>query len=671
MTAQGIAVNSWANEPSEEVLIRYGAGPAGLPGISIPTVFAGTVTKYSNLPALHYKDSKDAPWTVYTWREYFEECKLRAMGFLSYGLPRFASVAILGFNHPEWFFSCIGAIFAGGLSAGVYPTSTPESILHVLLNSDCGIVIVEDKTQMAKLVSIMPRLPLVACVAQYRGAVDAALADQLRGLSPHPAGLTVCTSGELRERAVQANNLEALQARMADQHVNQCSTLIYTSGTTGPPKGVMLSHDNITWTAHIMAQQYGIGAGDRLISYLPLSHVAAQMLDIHGPIMCGAQVYFAQPDALRGSLKDTLCQVRPTVFLAVPRVWEKMMEAMTAIGRAAGCCRRGIASWGRGIGARAFEAILHKLSLPCCFCCANCVVLQKVRSALGLDQCKIQLTGAAPITQATLEFFSSFNIPLFELYGMSECSGPETIQFPGLHKPRTCGPALPGTELRIDHNPARDKPEEGEIIWRGRNVFMGYCRNPEATAATIDADGFLHSGDVGKLDSDGFLSITGRIKELIITAGGENIPPVLIEDEVKQHLSVISNIMLVGDKRKFLTCLITLKCQQNPDGTTYSHDLVPSVTRELAEAGIPDITNVNQLAPDQPHFPAFAKFIDTGMQRANSKAASAAQKIGKWTLIPTDFSVPEELTATLKLQRAKVAQKYANEIELMYAGADG
>jgi len=361
-----------------------------------------------------------------------------------------------------------------------------------------------------------------------------------------------------------------LDARIGNTRPGHCATLIYTSGTTGNPKAVMCSHDNVTWTARGTLSyfpRYGKAVEERLISFLPLSHVAAQIVDIHVPMSIAAHspgncvVWFARPDALKGSLTVTLQAAHPTAFLGVPRVWEKMQEKMTSIAAKSGGLKKTIAAWAKSKGFEGFKAgeVGGAGLLPSMHVLAEKLVFNKVKLALGLDKCGLFFSAAAPISPDTINFFGSLGIELMELYGMSESSGPATVCRYNYRKVGSVGIPYSGVEVKLDHVDGRDPAGEGEICLRGRNVMMGYLKDPEKTREAIDEKGYLRSGDVGRLDQHGMAYITGRIKELIITAGGENVAPVPIEDTLKRECPAISNCMLVGDHRKFNSIVITLK----------------------------------------------------------------------------------------------------------------
>jgi long-chain-fatty-acid--CoA ligase ACSBG len=406
---------------------------------------------------------------------------------------------------------------------------------------------------------------------------------------------------------------------------------------------------------------------DRLVSYLPLSHIAAQMLDMHMPMESGCQIYFAQPDALKGSLVTTLKEVRPTTFFGVPRVWEKMYAKLQEIAKSSTGIKKKLSTWAKKQAALHWESLEYgnagKVKSPPMYFLAK-KLLHKAHVALGLDRCYAFYVSAAPIEVKILKYFMSLDIPIMELFGQSECTGPHTVNMYDGFKVGTVGRPLLGTETKLD-------PVTGELCYRGRHVFAGYMKMDDQTHSTIDADGWLHSGDVAVLDADnhphvpppsGFMSITGRIKELIITAGGENIPPVLIEDALKDAMPALSNAMVIGDKRNFLTVLLCLLVEVDEDGVA-SNKLTGMALETSREIGS-DATTTTQ-ARD---CPKWKTYFDNGLKAANSKSTSNAQKVGKWALLDTDFTEKgTELTPTLKLKRSVAAEKYKPIIDALYA----
>jgi long-chain-fatty-acid--CoA ligase ACSBG len=339
---------------------------------------------------------------------------------------------------------------------------------------------------------------------------------------------------------------------------------------------------------------------------------------------------------------------------------------MVQMGRAATGLKLFIASTAKAIGKADTQLQQYGASggHPWGFGCANAIVFSKVKDALGLDKVKACYTAAAPIAPEVIEYFGSLNIHIYEVFGQSECTGPHTVSGPGEWKIGTCGRPMWGTE-------SMESRDTGELCYRGRHIFMGYMYMPDKTAETIDEEGWLHSGDVASFDDDrdpeipgpsGFMRITGRIKELIITAGGENVPPVLIENEMKAAMIALSNCMVIGDKRKYLTMLISLKCEVNPDTGVPSTTLAADALHVGKMIGSSAKT-MEEAAAD----PLWKKYIDDGVKAANKKTTSNAQIVQKWVMLPVDFSEKEgDLTPTLKLKRSVVTAKYAALIDSMY-----
>lgn len=548
------------------------------------------------------------------------------------------------------------------ISAGIYSTNLSEACRYISDHSKAEVVVLEDDKQLAKYASMASTLSHLKAIVVWSDTFDAALAEKCRVPVYHWAdflklGASVPDSMiDERQQLVRPGN---------------CCSLIYTSGTTGPPKAAMISHDNVTWTVgNVIDKLLHVNHEDRFVSFLPLSHIAAQIIDIYNPIRTGAAVYFAQPDALKGSLTVTLKEVRPTIFFGVPRVWEKIQEKMVQLGRESTGIKKQLAAWAKGAGLDYSKRSQYGAGggAPWGFGCANSLVLSKIKEALGLDKCKGCFTAAAPIAPETLWYFASLGIPVYEVFGQSECTGPHTVSWRGVWKVGYCGRPISGTITRVD-------PKNGELIYKGRHVFMGYMYMPEKTAETIDDEGFLHSGDVADFDDNddpeipkpsGFMRITGRIKELIITAGGENVPPVLIENEVKAAMVAISNAMLIGERKKFLSILLTLKTEV--DGETGLPTDV--LSKDSLFVGNQIGSNAKTVAEAKAD-PLWIKYINDGVKVANSKTTSSAQIIQKWTLLDTDFSERGgELTPTLKLKRNVTTEKYADAINQMYAGTD-
>ncbi|XP_010870129.4 long-chain-fatty-acid--CoA ligase ACSBG2 isoform X2 [Esox lucius] len=644
----------WTSRGDGEVKLRMGdSGIAAEPPLTVDQMFKSAVERFGRYTALGWREGEQTKTLSY--KEYYQACRTAAKSFLKLGLERYHGVGILGFNSAEWFISDIAAILAGGFAVGIYTTNSPEACQYVAENCKANIIVVENQKQLQKILQIQDKLPHLKAIIQYK--------DALKEKRPN-----LYTWADFMELGRDESDTQ-LDGIIATQKPNQCCTLIYTSGTTGQPKGVMLSHDNLTWTAlsvgcHVRLTE-ATKSQEIVVSYLPLSHIAAQMVDIWVTMKVGGATYFAQPDALKGTLVNTMREVRPTAFMGVPRVWEKMQEKMKSTGAKSSTVRRKVAVWAKGVG---LQTNLRKMNqngavvrTPVNYRLAKKLVFTKVRKALGLDRCTKCYTGAAPITKDTLEFFLSLDIPLYELYGMSESTGPHTISQSEAFRLTSCGKVIPGCETKI-HSP--DEEGNGEICFWGRHVFMGYLNMADKTKDALDDEGWLHSGDLGKHDENGFLFITGRIKELIITAGGENIPPVPIEDAVKEALPLVSNAMLIGDKRKFLAMLLTIKCQVNGDTGAPEDELTPEAIELCRKLGS-SATRVSEIAGGRDRVIHAA--IQDGINRVNENATSNAQRIQKWTILGQDFSIfGGELGPTMKLKRPVVMKMYKEQIEHFY-----
>lgn len=670
---------TWTTDPSIELPIKLSVDPSCMssrPPITLIDQFAATVKQYGSNTALAIK--RNGVYKKWLWDQYFTDVTRFAQAAIVTGLQPHQCVSIMGFNSPEWVIADIGTIFAGGMAAGIYTTNGTDATWYIAHHSESVIAVVEDATQTEKFVSVQSKLPHLRCIVQWSGDI----------LPQHKATGIVVTWEEFLSRGdgghdgAAENSAEELTAvlrqRLEKQRPGHCCSLIYTSGTTGNPKAVMLSHDNCTWTAAAALSEISITAQDAFVSYLPLSHVAAQLLDIHIPMLTGASVTFAQPDALKGSLVETLQEVRPTVFFGVPRVWEKIQERMQAVGASNGMIKQYIGAWAKNIGLSGNQIKLDNLfkpeylhqSPPWGWFLADRVVFSNVKLALGLDRTRLRATAAAPISKETLDYFSSLDLPILSIYGLSESTGPATINLPHRQKAYTVGSLFPGAYLKLAQT---DQNGQGEICLWGRHIFMGYLKDETNTRAALSLDGFLHTGDLGNVDEFGFLSITGRLKELLITAGGENVAPVPIEDAIKAELPMLSNVMVIGDQRKYLTCLLALKTDEI-DGIP--NDTISDVGHiALSEAGIhnvPKKITVQELLQNTTLRNALINTISQGIARANKNAVSQAQIVQKFTILVRDFSqATGELTPTLKLKRKVVHDMHQERIDDMYQDNGG
>ncbi|RHY24894.1 hypothetical protein DYB32_008639, partial [Aphanomyces invadans] len=568
---------------------------------------------------------------------------------LSQGLNRFETVGICGFNSSEWFFSFVGTVLAGGVPVGIYTSNSAAASYHVCRHAETRFIVVDSLEQLDKFASIVPQLPMLRAIVLWNADVPATF-------ECHVPVYSFEAFVKLGDDGVED---VIVHARIDAQRPGHCMSLIYTSGTTGNPKGVMISHDAFMFAQASLMDPFtrdDFCKDDRMVSFLPLSHIAGQQCDIGCQAMHGSHVYFAQPDALRGSLGATLKDVRPTFLLAVPRLFEKIMEKLQEVGRSTTGLKKLLVTWAKSVGTATVQASVYNGSgqVPWGFWLANWLVFTRVREALGLDCCKFFYAGAAPLSLECFDYFAALNIPIYGVMGMSETSGIGFCNFPTKFQPLSIGTKTTGTEFKVD-------AATGELLVRGRHVTMGYLKNEEETNRAIDADGWLHTGDCVQVDTDGFVTITGRLKELIITAGGENVPPAVLEDVLKQELPILSNAMAVGDKRKFISALLTLRVRVDANGLP-TNELDPFVVREFEAIG-----STAKTVDQAKSCAKVAAHIDAGRMRANARAMSRAQYIQKVAILDKDFSIPGgEFTPTLKLKRPVVLEKYADVVDAMY-----
>ncbi|HMG53053.1 MAG TPA: long-chain fatty acid--CoA ligase [Kofleriaceae bacterium] len=577
----------------------------------------------SNPSKIAYQAKADGRWQATTWQTFVTQVRTAARALIALGFPRGGKVAILGFNRPEWVILDHAAMMAGGAAAGIYTTCSPDEVQYIIHHSEAHVVLVEDAGQLAKVTARRDQLPLLRWTVMMRGA---------------DAGGEGVLSWDEFNRKAEATPESELDARIAALEPSALATLIYTSGTTGPPKGVMLSHANLSWTSQLLIDTGGGKVdGDTSLSYLPLSHIAEQMGTIHMPATAGSAVWFAESiDKLGDNLKES----RPTVFFGVPRVWEKFHAVLSAkLGEVTGGKRR-LVDWARRVCTEVNACRDRGAPIPTLlqlqYALADRLVIGKLKAALGFDRARVLSSGAAPIAPDVLAFFASIDLPIREIYGQSEDCGPTSYNLPGRTRIGSVGPPLPGLEVKI--------ADDGEILIRGPNVFMGYYKEPQATEETI-RDGWLCSGDLGAIDKDGFLTITGRKKEIIITAGGKNIAPKNIEAALKQS-PLVGEAIVIGDRRKFLSALITVD--------------------ELAAQKLAPEVAGDQLAAA----PAIRAAVQKQVDEVNETLARVEQ-IKKFTILPRAFSIAAgEVTPTMKLKRKVISQRYETEINAMYADGE-
>lgn len=569
-----------------------------------------------------YRDKLTGSWREATWSQYNDRSRQVAKALLNLGLGNGDVVTILGNNRPEWTLMLVGAMRMGGIGAGIYTSNAPEEVSYIVNHSECKVILLEDKTQYDKVLAEWNNMPTLQRVVMMEGAERP---DDDRVMSWED----FLASGS----DVDDARLNEIQDGLTG---DQVCDFIYTSGTTGPPKAVMLTHENLSWTAEMLANASDITSGDEVLSYLPLSHIAEQTSTVHIAITNGVIVNYCH-DGLQ--VADYLKEVRPMVFFGVPRVWERFYAGISARMAEAEGPKAKIAAWARGVGAKS-TAVRNAGKEPGGLLgiqekIADKLVFSKLKAALGLDRCRVMISGAAPASIEILEFLGSLGMPINEIYGQSEGTGPTSSNLPGAVKFGTVGRPLPGVEVKLG-------PDD-EIIFRGKNVFAGYFKDQAATDECL-IDGWLHSGDLGSLDSDNFLTITGRKKDIIITSGGKNIAPKNIEGALTA-LELVGHAVCIGEQQRYLTALITLE---------------PEAAKRFADANGEDVATLHESDALRSH-------LETEIGAKVNNQFARVEHVRNFRILPHEFSVEGgELTPTFKIKRNVVNEKYAGDIDKVY-----
>ncbi len=588
------------------------------PFISPPQRFLNTAARMGSAPAYYVRE--DEGWVPTAWNAYRDEVRQAARALVALGVKQGDAVAVLGYNKPEWVIMDLAAMMAGASVAGIYFTSSAQDAAYIINHSQCEIVLAEKEEHFQRIAKERAQLNVLRHVVMMKGAS-----------ADDPLQMTwekFLSYGESRFDAEVERRLQAIKP--AD-----VGCLIYTSGTTGPPKAVQISHRALSETAGLIHKLWTVSERDCVISYLPLAHIAERMITIHFQLAVGNAVYFARDIQQLG---QHLVEVRPHLFFGVPRVFEKVAAAaQLQIANAKGMKGK-IARWavrtgqewhrkeqrGERPGARTAFAMAV----------ASRLVHRKARRAMGLDRVRYVACGAAPIPEETLRFLNGLDIPIRELWGMSETCGAGTTNLPGATKIGSVGRPHPGLELKIS--------AEGEILVRGPYIFSGYAKDPEATQKTL-ADGWLHTGDLGRMDEDGFVYITGRKKDIIITSGGKNIAPANLEMDLTA-LPLVEHAIVCGERRPYLSALITLNAG--------------AVAQFAAERGLSGDENRLQEAIRQE--------LQTGIDAINARHARA-ENIRRFAILPQTLSIESgDLTPTMKVKRAAVMRRLEPIIDGLY-----
>lgn len=599
-------------------------------GETLPGMFVKSAEKFGERIALRRKDL--GIWQEITWNSYLDHVKWASMGFVSLGLKKQGVVAVLSENREEWIYSLLGCQAMGGICTGVYPTSPTFEVKYILEHSEAKYCIVGDQEQADKVLSVKGNLPKLEKII----VIDP------KGMRKYnnPSIMAYKEFEEIGKR-YSAEYPDLFFKNVESLDKDYIAVIIYTSGTTGPPKGVMLSHMNIIAQSRgLVPTVFDLNENDRIVSYLPLCHGAEQIVSIYIPLNAGCIVNFAESI---DTVTDAIYEISPTFFLGVPRIWEKMHSGIEIKIKDTIWLKRSIYHSCLVLGNRINEEKIRlgdrKLPffLRCKFFLAYLICFRSILDKLGLKSCRHAISGSAPISPEVLKFFQAIGLHVREGYGQTEIGGFSFCQ-DMKPKPGFVGKPIPGIEVKI--------APDGEILERSEQLFAGYFKDPEATREAIDEDGWLHSGDIGEFDEDGDLRIMDRKKDILITAGGKNIAPSEIENQLK-FCPYIKEAVVIGDRRKFLSALVQIDYE--------------NTSRWALERRIP-FTTYKSLATNQEVY----EMIQGEIEKVNSRF-SRVENIRKFRILSKELDHDdEEMTATQKVKRGNIIKKFSDIVEEMY-----
>lgn len=590
-------------------------------------VFQKRSKEWGHLPALRHK--KHGLWQTITWREYYEQAQAAALAMLDLGLQTGDIVCVLAENRPEWLYVDMGAQCVGMVGNGIYPTSSPKQLQHILVDSGTRLLFVENQEQLDKVLGIAEDCPQLQqiVVMEHEG---------LRGFEH--AKVVFFDVFLAKGLALSETQAALFEKHIAQTRSDALAFLVYTSGTTGAPKGAMILNSNLVFQLSLATEYLDVEVGDKSLSFLPLCHIAERMSSVYNPLAVGLIVHFPENAS---TVFNDIREVAPHVVFAPPRFWEKMYSQIELFMRDAIAPARWMYRTAQSLGTAEVEARLQG-KVPAGKGPIETIIrwlaMRNVRISLGLQNVKTALTGAAPVPPDLIRWYLNCDIELREAFGMTETTGFCTATPKGGIRLGWAGTKAPGTEIRIG--------TDNEILIRGQNVFGGYWNLPDKTRETLDTDGWLHTGDCGEIDEDGYLAIRDRIKDILITSGGKNITPSHIESLLK-FSPYITDAVVIGDARKYLTCLVMIDQEH--------------VARFAQEHQVPfkDFSSLTRR-------PEIVALIHSEIERINAQLARVEQ-IKDFRIIAELLTAEDdELTPTMKLKRKVIASKYANMIETMY-----
>ncbi len=600
-----------------------------VPGETIPAMFWNAVALRGDQVWMRQK--KLGIWKSWSWRQTGDAVRELAAGLQALGLERGQTASILANTVVEWVLADVAVLSCGAVSNGIYPTDAASQVHYLCEDSATRVLFVEDDEQLDKALEVREQLPLLRKIVVF----------DMKGLRDlDDPGVMSLDALRSLGREWLGQHPGCVEQSSAACQPEDLAILVYTSGTTGKPKGAMHSHRGLVYTTRGFNTLVAQDERDERMCFLPLCHIAERMGGEYFALYTGSKLNFVEnPETIPENVRE----IAPTVFTAVPRVWEKFYSGVMIALKESSTLQRAAYAWSIGVGMRIAEKVMAGeavgTGLKLRFTLARWLALNNTRKLIGIHRARFCITGAAPISPDLIKWYMALGVPMLEVWGMTETCGASTGVPATRMKPGSIGPAAAFNEVRLD-------PATSEILVRGPNVFMGYLNLPEKTAETIDPDGWLHTGDVGVVDDEGFFRITDRMKDIIITAGGKNITPSELENELK-FSPYVTDAVVIGDKRAYLTVIIMID-QDNVEKFAQDADIPFSNYASLTRA------------------PEVQELIQKEIDRVNQKFARVEQ-IKKFFLLDTQLTAEdEELTPTMKLKRKLVEKKYAAQIEAMY-----
>ena len=600
-----------------------------MPGETIAAMFWNAVKQRG--PKVWLRQKHLGLWRTQTWDQTAQAVREMAGGLMSLGFAKGECASILANTVVEWVWADLAVLSCGGVSNGIYPTDAASQVQYLCEDSSTTVLFVEDDEQLDKALEVRDQLPKLRKIVVFD-------MEGLRDLDD----ANIISLDALRDlgKTYLAQHAGELEQRVAACQPEDLAILVYTSGTTGKPKGAMHLHGGLVYTVRGYNTLVSQDETDERMCFLPLCHIAERMGGEYFSLYTGTKLNFVEnPETIPENVRE----IAPTVFTGVPRVWEKFYSGVMISLKEAGAIQQAAYAWGIGVGTEiankvlAGEAVGGWLKLK--FNIAQWLALNNVRKLIGIHRARFLVTGAAPISPDLVRWYLALGVPMLEVWGMTETCGASTGVPADRMRPGSIGPAASFNEVRLD-------PATGEILVRGKNVFAGYLNLPEKTLEAIDQDGWLHTGDVGVMDADGYFRITDRMKDIIITAGGKNVTPSELENDLK-FSPYITDAVVIGDKRPYLTVIIMID-QENVEKYAQDADVPFSNYASLTRS-----TEVQALIQD-------------AINRVNTKFARVEQ-IKKFFLLENQLTAEdEELTPTMKLKRKLVEKKYSTQIEAMY-----